>query len=328
MLVRQLSYFVTLAREGHFARAAQTCNIAQPTLSAAIRKLEEDLQAQLVVRGKRFVGLTPEGERVLIWGRQILADYDSLLQDLTGTRKSLAGTLKLGVIPAAMPSVALISDDFTAAHPKAQIDIVSMTSRAIERALDAFEIDGGITYLDSEPIERVRRIPLYHERFVFMAKRGHRFGERSSVTWREAARERLCLLGGEMQNRRIIDRVAQAAGAAMAPVVTSNSFLGLCAHLRHGGWAGIVPDTFLYVFGGTPDLFAVDLIEPRQEQSIGLVLSQRDPASPMAEALLACLKDVDFETRLRQGIRQMSSTAAIDHSKTFIGFPGTATQVS
>ena len=57
MLVRQLSYFAALAREGHFARAAEACNIAQPTLSAAIRKLEEDLRAQLVVRGKRFVGL-------------------------------------------------------------------------------------------------------------------------------------------------------------------------------------------------------------------------------------------------------------------------------
>lgn len=328
MLVRQLSYFVTLAREGHFARAAEACNIAQPTLSAAIRKLEDDLQAQLVVRGKRFVGLTPEGERVLVWGRQILTDYDSLLQDLTGTQKTLVGTLRLGVIPAAMPTVALVTEAFATAHPKAHVEISSMTSRAIERALDAFEIDGGITYLDNEPLERVRRVPLYHERFVFIAKRDHPFNGRTSVTWREAARERLCLLSEDMQNRRIINRLAQAAGTAVEPMVTSNSFLGLCAHLRHGGWASIVPDTFLYVFGGTPDLFAIDIVEPQQEQSIGLVLSQRDPASPMATALLNCLRGVDFETRLRQGIRQLSSTAPIAHSKTFIGFPESTAQVS
>lgn len=266
MLVRQLLYFASLARERHFARAAEACNIAQPTLSAAIRKLEEELQAQLVVRGKRFVGLTLEGERVLVWGRQILSDYESLLQDLTGTQKSLAGTLKLGVIPAAMPSVALVTEVFTAAHPLAQVDIISMTSRAIEHALDAFEIDGDITYLENEPLERVRRTPLYYERFVFIAKRGHSFSERPSVTWREASQERLCLLSEDMQNRRIINRLAQAAGTAVKPVVTSNSFLGLCAHLRHGGWASIVPDTFLYVFGGAPDLFAIDVIEPRQER--------------------------------------------------------------
>src|SRR5262245_43904475 len=69
MLVRHLSYFITLAKERHFARAADACNIAQPTLSAAIRKLEDDLGARLVVRGQRFVGLTAEGEKLLVWGR-------------------------------------------------------------------------------------------------------------------------------------------------------------------------------------------------------------------------------------------------------------------
>jgi DNA-binding transcriptional LysR family regulator len=54
MLIRHLAYFVTLARVKHYARAAEACNIAQPTLSAAIRKLEEDLQVHLVVRGHRF----------------------------------------------------------------------------------------------------------------------------------------------------------------------------------------------------------------------------------------------------------------------------------
>ena len=59
MLVRHLSYFVTLARERHFARAAELCHVAQPTLSAAIRTLEEDLGVRLVRRNHRFVGLTP-----------------------------------------------------------------------------------------------------------------------------------------------------------------------------------------------------------------------------------------------------------------------------
>src|ERR1700729_2871285 len=71
MLIRHLFYFVTLARERHFARAAEASNVAQPTLSAAIRKLEEDLEARLVIRNHQFVGLTPEGERVLAWGRQM-----------------------------------------------------------------------------------------------------------------------------------------------------------------------------------------------------------------------------------------------------------------
>src|ERR1700689_4870294 len=100
MLIRHLFYFVTLARERHFARAAAACNVAQPTLSAAIRKLEDDLGARLVIRSHRFAGLTPEGERVLAWARQILSDYSSLREDLSTLRRGLVGTLRLGVIPA------------------------------------------------------------------------------------------------------------------------------------------------------------------------------------------------------------------------------------
>src|SRR5271154_3972589 len=110
MLVRHLSYFVTLARERHFARAAVLCNVAQPTLSAAIRKLEEDLGGvRLVLRDHRFVGLTAEGEKVLAWGRQILTDYNSLRDDLTGLQRGLTGILRLGVVPAAMPVISFLS---------------------------------------------------------------------------------------------------------------------------------------------------------------------------------------------------------------------------
>src|ERR1700685_4072872 len=123
MLVRHLSYFVTLARERHFARAAEACNVAQPTLSAAIRKLEEDLEARLVIRGHHFVGLTPEGERVLAWGRQILTDYKSLRDDLSRLRQGMVGTLRLGVIPAAMPSVSFLTAGFCRNHPAADASL-------------------------------------------------------------------------------------------------------------------------------------------------------------------------------------------------------------
>ncbi len=103
MLIRHLKFFVTLAEEQHFGRAAEQCSVTQPTLSQAIRKLEEDLNLSLIVRGHRFLSLTAEGEKVLRWGRQILADYESLHDDLRGRKKGgLTGTLRLGVIPGAL----------------------------------------------------------------------------------------------------------------------------------------------------------------------------------------------------------------------------------
>ena len=294
MLVRHLSYFVTLARERHFARAAELCNVAQPTLSAAIRKLEEDLDARLVVRGHRFTGLTPEGERVLAWGRQILTDYNSLQEDLSRLKRGVVGTLRIGVIPAAMPSVAFLTAQFCKDHPAADVEIHSLTSRAIQQSLDAFEIDGGVTYLENEPLEHVRRVPLYRERYVFVTRSTHPLAKRRSITWAEAATERLCLLSEDMQNRRIINNVAASIGVAVRPSVVSNSFLGICSHLRHGEWSSIVPHTFSYVFGDAPDLVSIELVEPMHSQAIGLVLSNRDPPSPMSSALLASVLESEI----------------------------------
>jgi DNA-binding transcriptional LysR family regulator len=295
MLVRHLSYFVALARERHFARAALACNVAQPTLSAAIRKLEDDLQARLVIRGHRFVGLTPEGERLLAWGRQILTDYSSLREDLSRLREGMVGTLRLGVIPAAMPAVSFLTARFFKEHPAADVEIHSVNSRTIQAGLDAFELDGGVTYLENEPLEHVRRVPLYRERYVFVTRREHPFALRRTVTWNEAAAERLCLLSEDMQNRRILTKLASSIGVTLAPLVVSNSFLGIYSHLRQGGWSSIVPHTFSYIFGGTPDLVAIDLIEPVHTQAVGLVLSNRDPPSPMATALLSSILGADLE---------------------------------
>ncbi len=295
MLMRHLSYFVTLAKERHFSRAADACHVAQPTLSAAIRKLEEDLGATLVVRGHRFVGLTPEGEKLLAWSRQILTDYHSLIDDLAGARQGLVGDLRLGVIPAAMPCVSFLTERFGPANPAATIEIRSMTSRAIAEGLDAFELDGGVTYLENEPIDHVQRVPLYRERYKLVVPYDHPLADRSAVSWQEAAGERLCLLSQDMQNRRIIDRLTISIGLAVHPVVVSNSFLAVCAHLRSGNWASIVPHSFFHVLGKQPELIAIDIVDPVHSETIGLVISDRDPRSPMAGALLAAALETDIE---------------------------------
>ena len=76
MVLRQLEYLVALAREKHFGRAAEACHVTQPTLSAAIRQLEEDLGAPIIERGHRFIGLTPQGRLALEHAHRILAEAE------------------------------------------------------------------------------------------------------------------------------------------------------------------------------------------------------------------------------------------------------------
>lgn len=297
MFIRQMTYLVALAREKHFARAADACHVTQSTLSAGIKSLERELDMRLVVREPRFSGLTPEGERVAEWAHHIIADYESLKQDAGEYRKGLKGTLRLGVIPAAMPPVAKLIAPFVSKHPNVTIDVRSMTSAEIQRGLDRFEIDAGLTYLENEPLSRVRKAALYRERYVFATNtaalaKGH------SITWREAARHNLCLLNETMQNRRVLNNLAQSLGLNLNPSVTTNSFLAVCSHVKSGQWSSIIPHTFSYIFHGCQDLMLLDLVEPVHSQTIGVVASDRDPLTPLARALMTCAARVNLETEL------------------------------
>lgn len=288
MLIRHLQYFITLSREGHFAKAAEVCNITQPTLSSALRKLEVDFGVRLVERDQHFSGLTPEGERVLAWAQQILADFESLKDDLPSRAEDLTGTLRLGVIPAAMPITGSFTESFLKLHPAARVDIRSMSSREIQSGLDSLELHGGLTYLDSEPIERAIQMPLYHEHYVVISKHGH-FPNDQPLRWSQLQQEPLCLLGSKMQNRRILDAAARRNGAILEPQITANSYSTICAHLRRGGWISIVPEAlpYLYGLGAGFDLHQID--DEGASHKIGLVVPDRRPMARMTHALMSAV---------------------------------------
>ena len=298
MFIRQMTYLVALAREKHFGRAAEVCNVTQPTLSSGLKALERELDMRLVIREPRFMGLTPEGERVVEWAGQILADYESLKQDVEVFRGGLRGTLRLGVIPAAMPPVARLTGPFSEKYPQVTIDVQSMTSAEIQRGLDRFEIDAGLTYLENEPLSHVRKAALYRERYLFVTRRGGQWACASSIAWHDAVNENLCLLNESMQNRRVLNNLALSIGLELTPTVTTNSYLAVCSHVCAGAWSSIIPHTFSYIFDGCEDLALIDLVDPVHGQTIGLVASDRDPLSPLARALLACANRLNLDAVL------------------------------
>jgi DNA-binding transcriptional LysR family regulator len=301
-LIRQFQYLVALARERHFARAAATCHVTQPTLSSGIKQLEESLGVLVVERGQRFRGLTPEGERVLAWARRITADVQSLRQDVDATRGELSGRLRVGVVPSALPMIALLTAPFAERHPGTSITVTSLTSRAIERALEEFEIDAGITYLDDEPMGRVSVVPLYHERYVLVTPTRSSVGARAreTVTWHEAASLPLCLLTTDMRHRRIIDGHFREAGVAPAPRVEADSMEALCAHVRHGVLSGVLPQAALAILGDMSGslLRMIPLTEPAASHAVGLVTLDRDPPTPIAAAFRQIAREIDVESIL------------------------------
>lgn len=301
MNIRHLRYFVTLAREGHHGRAAATCNVTQPTLTGAIAQLERALAVPLIARkGQRFAGLTDEGERVLLWAQRILADQDALERDIATMRVGLGGVLRIGAIPAATPVIPLVTSAFCQSHDKVTLRVLSQTSIEIERALEAGEIDVGLTYLDNEPLRSVRTYPLYKERYMLLTPRGGPFGDRASVSWAEAAALALCLLTRDMQNRRIMDGLFASAGAAPRVTVELDAILTLIAFVKTGAWSSVIPHTFLSLLdisNATDDgLRAIPLTGPDASHALGLVVPDRDPLPSLTQNFLSEATAVDVQT--------------------------------
>jgi DNA-binding transcriptional LysR family regulator len=288
MDIRQLQYLAALAREKHFTRAAAACNISQPTLSGRIRQLEQELGVPIVERGQRFIGLTPEGERVLKWTHLILDNWQNLqseLQQIKGKSHELVGRMVLGVIPSALPMASYLTKAMNAKHPSVDFTILSHSSEEIIRALNDFSIEAGITYLDNEPVEGLLRAELYRENYCLFVSGSHELAKRENVTWAEAAQQKLCLLTPNMQNRRIIDRAFAVAKAHPVPRLETNSIMNLISSVRSMGLCSIMPDYFKNAMGALEDVIAVPLVEPVVSHAVGLVAADREPLSPAIAAL-------------------------------------------
>lgn len=284
-MIDKLEMFIALARERHFGRAAGACGVTQPTLSSAIRQLEEQLGVQLVFRGSRFQGLTPEGQRVLDWAIRISGDMRSLRDEMRSVRAGLSGNLRIGVIPTALPMVAELTEPFTARHPNVRITILSRTSAEILAGIDTLTLDAGITYLDNEPLGRVAQVPLYTEFYRYLCAPGTTLAGRARVTWADVAEQPLCLLTADMQNRRIINQHLMTAGAKAQAMVESNSTIALIAHVLTGTWGSVVPMRLAGMFA-TGRLVSIPIVEPEAEHLVGLIAARHDPQTPVLQALL------------------------------------------
>src|SRR5688572_19659550 len=285
-MLDKLDFLLALAREQHFGRAAEACGVTQPTLSAGVKQLEEQLGVLLVNRGSRFQGFTPEGERVLEWARRIVGDTRAMREEINSLRHGLTGRLHIAAIPTALAMVAALTTPYRERHPNVQFTIYSRTSIEILDLLDNLEIDAGITYLGNEPLGRVNAIPLYRERYRLLTSADAPLGNRETLTWAEVAKVPLCLLTPDMQNRRIIDRLLQSAGGESRPTLESDSMILLFSHVRTGRWASVMPAKLAETLGLTDTLRAIPITEPEATQTIGLVVPAREPMMPNTAALV------------------------------------------
>ena len=183
MELRHLRYFVAVAEELHFTRAAQRLHIAQPPLSQQIRALEAELGAALFVRTRRSVALTDAGRALLVKAHEMLAAAQALPDEMQRIARGEVGQLRIG-FSSTLPLTKVLRDvvaDWRRTHPEVALHLREMHSALQFEALRAGELDVGLVRYNERAPEGIRLTLLRRDPLRLVVPSGHPFARRRSV---------------------------------------------------------------------------------------------------------------------------------------------------
>ena len=165
MTLQQMEYVLAVDRFRHFAKAAEHCRVTQPTLSAMIQKLEEELGTKIFDRGQQPVCPTPAGVLVISQAHNVLFQAGRIRDIIEEEKHSMSGTFKLGVLPTIAPYLLpRFFPQLMKKYPQLDIRVVEMKTDVIKSALHTGEIDAGIVAGLSD-MDEFDRVPLFYEPF-------------------------------------------------------------------------------------------------------------------------------------------------------------------
>ena len=191
MELRHLRYFVAVAEELHFTRAAERLHIAQPPLSQQIRALEAELGVELFARTRRSVALTDAGAALLVRAREMLAVAQSLPEELKRVARGEVGELRIG-FTSTLPLTRVLRDvvaDHRRAHPRVALQLREMHTALQFEALRRGDLDVGLVRYNERAPDGIRLSLLRRDPLRLVLPATHRFARRKSVAIAECREE-------------------------------------------------------------------------------------------------------------------------------------------
>jgi LysR family hydrogen peroxide-inducible transcriptional activator len=209
MNLQDLKYLVALAEHRHFGRAADACNVSQPTLSSQIRKLEEMLGVRLLERTNKRVDLTAVGSQLLSHAREALAHASAMEAVAQAARDPLVGPVKLGVIPTLAPYLMpLILKPLRQSYPEMSIELWEDQTRSLIEALRNHRLDAALLATEADAPE-ITEIEIFREPFLAALPPDHRLAGAPQVDQELLAGDLLVLADGHC----LADQALEACGA-------------------------------------------------------------------------------------------------------------------
>jgi LysR family hydrogen peroxide-inducible transcriptional activator len=293
----ELRYIVAVARQRHFGRAAEACFVSQPTLSVAVKKLEEELGLALFERGPGEVSVTPAGQKIVEQAQRVLEEAARIREIAAAGRDPLAGPLRLGAIytigPYLLPKLIPI---LRRAAPAMQLHIQENFTHVLAEMLKSGEVD---VILIALPLQApgIETRAAYDEPFLVAVPKGHPWEGRKRVTSEELSNESLLLLGeGHCFRDQVLDIcsvVRTKDRSSLARTVEGGSLETIRQMVAGGVGVTVLPANSVSGAGGAGDLIrVVPFGRPVPSRRVGLAWRRSFPRPEAIEALrksiLAC----------------------------------------
>lgn len=250
MTLTELRYIVAVAQEKHFGRAAQRCHVSQPTLSIAIKKLEEELGLSLFDRSSNEVMTTNSGARIVAQARRVLDEAEVIRYLANEEQSQLEGNFKLGLIftvaPYLLPKLIL---SMRQVAPKMPLMLEENYTAALTEMLKRADVDAIVV---AEPYAEtgVETIPLYDEPFFVIVPKGHRFEELDAISTKDIAEENVLLLTeGNCMRDQVLGSCSELAAkqrvAGLANTLQGSSLNTIRHMVASGLGISVLPSTAL-----------------------------------------------------------------------------------
>ncbi len=284
MEFRHLRYFLAVADELHFTKAAEGLPVSQPALSAQIKQLEQEVGVPLFDRVGRSVQLTRAGSIFREHARRALREMELAQVAIAEEEGLQRGTLTVGVVQTV--NAYLIPDivgRFSTLHPLISLKLDELSGPDIEAGVKSGSLEVGIGFVPVAS-DRIESQPLFEEDFVLVASPRHRLAKRRYLSLSSLAKESLILLPTVFCTRRLLDACFEQAGVRPKIIVEMNSIEGILATVRTSNLATVLPRLSL---GLVPNraLRGILLKNPTPRRGVGLLWKKGGYRSGAAKAL-------------------------------------------
>ncbi len=288
MNLRDLEYFVALAKYRHFGRAAEACNVSQPSLSAQIKKLEETLRVLLIERGSGRMMLTEAGEEVLRHAQAILALAEEIHEVGRMASDPMSGRFRLGIIPTIAPYLLpVLLPQLEHAFPNLQLELYEGQTQQIVAQLKRGELDAVLLALPISD-DSLKEAEIFRERFFVAVPEHHKLAARAHVEPHHLQGEQLLLLEDGHCLRDQALEVCAMAGASEYQHFRATSLETIRQMVASGAGITLLPE--IAIGGVHPGIVLLPFKPPAPHRSVGLAWRRSSPRQKLLQTMADLLK--------------------------------------